>query len=892
MLRRLAYWLRFSSRQTDLENEMAFHRDMLEHDLVAKGMTPAQAHDEAKRTLGNDTYMREEARSVWIAPSIDAVLQDTRYALRELRRNPVFSLGVILTLALGIGANAAMFSLIDRLLLRPPALMIDPATAHRVYLYKQSRGEERETGGIYARYLDVVQASSVAQHSGFALKRLAVGTGAETELRNVGIVSSGFFSFFNAPPVIGRYFTASEDAPPSPAPVAVLSQRLWATQFGSAPDVLGKTLQIDAVAYRIIGVAPTAFVGLWPYKPPDAFVPVATYAASRGNPAWATTYGTAFGLNILVRRKPDISVTAASAALTNALQRSFQGQNAGSAKGDSIVAELKPRALAASVLAERGPAPTNETRAAKWLSGVTVVVLLIACANVANLLLARTIRRRREIAVRIALGVSRARLFRQLLTEGMVLAVVGGAAGLLFALWGAGVLSAMFLPGTERASLLTDARTLLFCGVAVLGVGLLTGLAPMTQVRRTELTADLKSGPREGTQHRRGLRTALVLLQCALSVILLVGAGLFVRSLRNVRDVRLGFDPNPVLNVTLNMRDVKLDSVAMVALRLRLLEAVRDVPGVESASLRESIPFAGMSSYPIFVDGIDSTSRIGQFNFNTVSADYFKTIGTRIVRGRALEPSDVHGSLLVMVIGQSMANALWPGQDPLGKCVRVGFVDAVPCRYVVGVAEDIHSESLDVDPKLHFYYMPAAQWRPQEGGIFVRVRGTDAAALMQSVRARLQREMPGTSYVTVTSLGEIVDGTLRSWIVGAKVFTGFGALALLLAAIGLYSVIAYNVTQRRHELGVRVALGATRLGIMRLVVMESVRVAAVGIAIGVGIALLAARFIAPLLFHQSPYDGQVFVLVGVVLSIVAIIAGSVPALRAAAVDPKTALQAD
>jgi predicted permease len=889
-LRRLAYWLRLSSHDADLVDEIAHHREMIEQDLIRRGMSPRDASTQARRTMGNDTFMREEARAVWLWPSLEALRQDATYTLRGLRRHPIFTVGVTLTLALGIGANASMFSLVDRLLFRPPALMIDPETVHRVYLYRTTRGQERETGGIYARYADLARwSSSFSQTSGVALRTLAVGVGNETQLRNVAIVSAGFFGFFDAPPVIGRYYTTSEDAPPNPAPVAVLSRTLWETQFGSRRDVLGSTLQIDAVAYTIIGVAPDGFVGLWPYQPPAAFVPVATYAASRRVRDWATTYGTAFGLSIIARRKPGVSIAAAGADLTNALRRSYQTQNAGNPNATPLDV-LRPRAIAASVLTDRGPQPSSVTRAAKWLSGVTVIVLLIACANVANLLLARTIRRRREIAVRIALGVSRARLFRQLLTEGIVLALLGGLAGLVIATWGARALRAMFLPDAESASLLTDPRTLLFAGAVALGVGVLTGLAPMTQVGRTDLASDLKSGPREGVHQRRGLRTALVLLQCALSVILLVGAGLFVQSLRNVRDVRLGFDADSVLVVSLNMRDVKLDSAATVALRLRLLESVKDVPGVAYATLQESVPFAGESSWPIFVTGIDSTRSLGQFDVNMVSADYFKTMGTRIVRGRALARTDIDGAPRVAVVGESMAAALWPGQDAIGRCFRIS-ADSMPCTYVVGVAEDIHSQSVDAEPRLFFYYLPAAQWLPQFGGLFVRARG-DAARLVEPLRRRLQSEMPGTSFVTIRPLGDIVDAKLRSWIVGTTVFTAFGALALVLAAVGLYSVIAYNVTQRSHELGVRLALGASRTGIVRLVVLEGVRFALAGIVIGGIVASSTGQWIGPLLFRQSPRDLTVFALVGVALLGVAMVASCIPALRAARMDPKTALQAD
>ncbi len=889
-LRRLAYWLRLRSNQTDLIDELSFHREMVERDLVRSGQTPDAAKTQARRNMGNETRMREASRAVWLWPALEALWQDATYTLRDLRHNPTFTLGITLTLALGIGANAAMFSLVDRLLFRPPALMIDPETVHQVYLYRTSQGVENETGGQFVRNADIARYSTAfSQTATYVLRQLAVGTGEATRVRNIAVVSASFFGFFDAPPVIGRYYTAAEDAPPTPAPVAVLSRTLWETQFGARRDIIGSTVAIDAVAYTIIGVAPDELVGLWPYQPPAAFIPVATYAASEGRSDWATTYGHAFGLSTIVRRKPDVSVAAATADLTNALRRSYEAQYAGDGRTLNLK-ELRPRAVAGSILTERGPERSSVARAAVWLSGVTVIVLLIACANVANLMLARTIRRRREIAVRVALGVSRSRLFGQLLTEGIVLALIGGAGGLALAHWGSRLLRLTFLPASDYVPLLTDPRTLLFAAAIALGVGVLTGLAPLAHVRRGTLTADLKTGAREGTYHRTALRTALLLTQSALSVVLLVAAGLFVRSLNRVREVRLGFDADSVMLVELQMRDVKVDSAAMLALRLRLLEATKEVPGVSHATLRESVPFAGMSSWPIFVGGIDSVEAFGEFDFNTVSSDYFATMGTRIVRGRGFENTDRENTRRVAVVGESMAAVLWPGKDAVGQCFRFA-ADTSPCTYVVGVAEDIHSQSIDTEPKLFYYYLPAAQWRPHDGGLFVRARG-DVRQVMEPLRRRLQADMPGSSFVTVTALNEIVDVHRRSWILGARVFTVFGVLALVLAAVGLYSVIAYNVAQRRHELGVRLALGAGKAGIVQLVVTESVRFALFGLALGCGVSLAGSRWIAPLLFKESPRDPAVFAIVTLVLLFVAIAASWIPAFRAAGLDPKMALQSD
>jgi len=891
LLRRLAYWFRRSDSHAELTDELAFHREMIVRDLVNQGVAPDEAHDAARRAMGNETFMREESRHVWLWPSLEAVWQDATHVLRSFRNTPTFAIGVTLTLGLGIGANTAMFSLVDRLLFRPPARMIDPSSVHRVYTYHMSRGREVQRGGMYARYTDLARwQTAFSQTAAHSLKTLAIGTGENTRLANVAVVSAGFFDFFDAPPIVGRYFTAAEDAPPRPAAVAVLSRRAWQSQFGGRANVLGSTVQIDAVAYTIIGIAPDDFVGLWPYRPPAAFIPVATYASAEGVTNWATTYSHAFGLEMIVRRKPGVTIAGASADLTNALRRSYQAQGGGDARAPSLN-ELRPRAVVASVLEERGPEASSVSRAAKWLSGVTLVVLLIACANVVNLVLARAIRRRREAAIRVALGVSRRRLLGQLLTEGMVLALLGGAAGLVVAIWASGVLSAAFLPGTERLSVIGDWRTLSFATLAALTAGVLAGLAPLAQIRHASLTDDLKSGGRNSGHQRKRLRTALLLLQSALSVVLLVGAALFVQSLRNVRNVRLGFDPNPVLEVSLEMRDVKLDSAAMVALRLRLLDAAATMPDVSHATLQESTPFAGMSSYPLWVAGIDSIDALGEFDFNTVSPGYFATMGTRIIRGRGIAATDIEGAPRAAVVGQSMAKVLWPGQDPIGRCMRVGKATA-PCTYVVGVAEDIHSQSLEAEPQLFFYYMPAAQWKPQLGGLFVRGRGRDADRLLQPLRQRLQREMPGTSYVTVRRLGDVVGDRMRSWIVGAGVFTAFGALALVLAAVGLYSVIAYDVVQRRQELGVRLALGAGPSRVVGMVVAQGVRIALVGVAIGSVIALAAGRWVGPMLFDQRPNDPRVFAVVIGTMLVVAVAASGIPARRAAKLDPKSALQSE
>jgi putative ABC transport system permease protein len=825
---------------------------------------------------------------------LDAFRQDLAYALRGIRTKPAFAAAVVTTLALGIGANAAMFSLVDRLLFRTPALMIDPATVHRVYTLQTVRGKERTTGNQYARYLDYSKwTTSFSSMAGFTQRTLAVGAGDAAREMQIGAVSAAFFGFFDAPPVLGRYFTVAEDTPPNGAPLVVLSHALWETQYGARRDVLGTAVQIGPLIYTIIGVAPAGFVGLWPDQPPAAFIPITSYAGTQDfswlkNQGWWTTYQWGW-MQTMARRKPGVTVAAANADLTNAAKRSYQAQLDVN-PGNTPAAIARPRAIAASILSERGPNQSSIATVATWLGAVALIVLLIACANVANLLLARALRRRREIAVRLALGVSRVRLFSQLLTESVLLALFGGVAGVVIGQWGGIALRAAFLPKAERASIITDPRTLLFAAVAALIAGLLTGIAPMLQAGRADLTDDLKSGSREGTYNRSHMRVALLVLQGALSVLLLVGAGLFVRSLENVRRVRLGYDADPVLMVNLQMRGVKFDSAQMVALRLRVLDAARTTPGVNHGSLQTSVPFWSTWSQDLHVEGIDSVSKLGEFDLNAVSSEYFATLGTRILRGRGIEPTDIAAAPRAMVVGEAMATVLFPGKNAIGQCVKIG-ADTMPCTYIVGVAENIRAQNLSADSGYYYYYLPAAQMQPQTGGLFVRAQG-DAGRLLETVRRRLQKEMPGASYVTVTRFSDVTSSQTRSWSVGAAMFTVFGGLALLLAAIGLYSVIAYNVAQRTHELGVRVALGAQARDLVRLVVTQGLRFGVAGIVIGAGVALAAGKWVAPLLFKESPRDPAVFGIVTCVLLAVAIVASWVPALRASRVDPNVALRSD
>jgi predicted permease len=890
---RLRALFRREEVERELDDELRFHVEREAEKHKANGVPEEEALRRARLAFGGVEQMKEKSRDARGLSALETVRQDLRYALRSLRRNPGFTLGVILTLGLGIGANTAMFSVVDRLLFRSLPMLRDPDQVHRVYMAYQFRGEERiESGTQYTRYLDFRHwTHDFSQLAAFSDRPLAVGTGSDARERQVSTISASTFDFFDAKPVLGRFFTAQEDTVPIGAMVAVLGYGFWQTNYGGRADVLGQQIEVGAVSYTIIGVAPRDFVGTSTEGPPAVFVPITAFAGTFRNGPNLSNYYTRYNwswLEILARRKPGVRMEQANADLSQAFLQSWNHER--SLDNATPAPEIgRPHAIAGPVQSERGPNQSKLARVATWVGAVAAIVLLIACANVANLLLARAIRRRREIAVRLALGVSLSRLVRQLLTETLLLAVLGGMVGILVGYWGGAVLRRLVLPDHGAGHTLADGRTLWFAVAVSLIAGLITGLAPVLQARRTDLSDSLKAGMREGVYRRSKARTGLLLLQAALSVVLLVGAGLFVRSLKNVQGIRLGYDVDPVLYVYPNMRSVKHTDADGAALRQRLLDAAKALPGVENAALGLTVPFWDTWTENLIVAGIDSVDRLGSFTLQGGTPEYLSTVGTRIIRGRGVEETDRKDSPPVVIVSQAMAQTLWPGQDALGKCMRMG-ADTSPCMSVVGVAEDIKQNSI-TDEKGFHYYLPLAQYHPEAGALFVRVKG-HARDQVESVRKQLQALMPGDSYITVTPMHDIVDPNVRSWQLGATMFLAFGGLALVLAAIGLYSVIAYDVAQRTHELGVRIALGAGREDVVRLVLGDGLRFALIGIALGSGLALWTGHWIEPLLYLVSPRDPLVFGIVTGALLLTAGLASALPALRAARVDPTVALRAE
>jgi putative ABC transport system permease protein len=900
LLMRIFDLFRRDKLEGELKEELAFHQQLLERDAGAAGTPTDELASAARRRLGNITGVRERARETWSFAWLDVMKQDLRYSFRGLRRSPGFTAAVVVTLGLGIGANAAMFGVIDRLMFRPFPYMRDPAQVHRVYLQTTGRGRVVTRSVFpYTAYLDLVRWSSAfSDHAAFSKRAIAVGSGIDARERDVAGVSASFFSFFDAKPTAGRFFSAAEDSIPRGADVAVLGYGFWKAEFGGR-DVIGTKLAVGPALVTIIGVAPEGFAGVAGGAPPAMYMPITAFAYL-WNQGDAQSFFIRYNwdwMSMMVRTKPGVSEKAATANLTDAYRRSILALQAlnrstGATWGLAPLDSVRPHAIAGPVREAAGPAAGLESQTLLWVSGVAAIVLLIACANVTNLMFARVLRRRREIAVRIALGVSRRRLMAQFLTESVLLAALGCGAGIAIAQWGGAALRLLVLGDGAEGGVAGDPRTLGLAAAFAAASGLVIAIGPALLATRGNLASDLRSGGRGGTSQRSPLRTGLLILQGTLSVVLLIGAGLFVRSLDNVRAMHMGWDPDPVLIARANFRGMQLDSGATVALGRRLLETAQAIPGVTAVARMNADPFGTNTDY-LGVTGIDSVARLGRFNQQWATPDFFKALDTRIVRGRAFDATDRIGTPLVAVVSESMARRLWPGRDAIGECMRVGS-DAQPCTTVVGVAEDAVQGSLSDDLHL-IYYLPFDQ-KAADGGIgarmLIRMSGRDAPRHEDEVRRALQSVMPGESYVTVWPLQDEVDSQQRSWRLGATMFVGFGLLALIVAAVGLYGVIAYDVGQRTQELGIRVALGAQTSNIMGIVVRQGVRFALIGVAAGTVIALAAARWFQPLLFHQSARDPVVYAVVGVTLLIVAIAASAVPARRAANADPNIALRAD
>ena len=882
----------------DVDDEFAFHLDMRIRELIADGWNPEAARAEAMRLFGDmedaRTYCRQlserRGRHVMRAQLFEGMRQDIGFALRTLRRAPGFTFAAIITLALGVGANLTMFGIVDRLLLRPPAGVTSPELVRRLYFTQRSDGDENTDPSLsYPAFLaigDRMRPTAIV--GAYTTLEMILGEAGEGRRVPVTLATASLFPALGVRPAAGRFFTPEEDAPPVGAAVAVIGYALWKDAFGGEASAVGRSVTLAGKRYQIVGVAPEGFTGVEPQRM-DVWLPVSTLGGEIVNQyvpgPWhqARNIGWIRGI---VRVKSEAVIQQATDLATAGYRSSLEARWS-AARVDS----MHPRATLEPLLLERGPDQTPSARIALWLAAMSLLVVLIASANVANLLLARALGRRREIAVRMAIGAGRARLIAQLLTEGMLIALLGGIAALLVAHTGGQFVRDILLPDVDWSGALFERRTLAAAGALVIGTGLLIGIVPALQASDMSLVGSLKTGGREGGGRRSFTRGALVATQAALSLVLLVGAGLFLRSLHNVQSVPLGFVADRVLTVGLDMTGAGYSNEETMALYDQLHERVAQLPGVQHASLAFTEPFVTTITYKISVPGRDSIvlPPSGPPSVNAVTPDFFATMGTRVIAGRQFVAEDRRGAPLVGIVNETMARVLWPGGSAVGQRVCITEIDTKPCFDVIGVAQDARWNSLQEDAAMQMYF-PLAQ-NPSDIPLRVlHFRATgDQASIIRAVRNEVRQIAPRVLFADVKILADNFEPQMRPWRVGARVFTMFGALALLLAGLGLYGVIGYDVAQRTREMAVRMALGAQVGDVLRLIVGQGVRLAGIGIVIGLVIALLAASSVAPLLFDTSPRDPVVLGVVALTLFAVAVMASVIPAWRATRVAPGAAL---
>jgi predicted permease len=857
---------------------------------------PAVTVDAVRTLLTVRREMRREARPVALTSGstvMDSLKQDVRFAFRGLRRDVWFTAFVIAALTLGIGANAAMFGIVDRLLLSGPPHIQHPDRVVRLYLTVQPEGMRQfTTDGFGNVTYDLTrrEAKSFDGLATYAVNEVVAGQGADARTIQGGYASETLFPLLGVRPVLGRFFGEDENAPAGAAHVIVLGFGAWQRWFAGASDVLGRTLTIGGESCVVIGVAPRGFNGPQ-FGPVDVWLPM-NLKSPFITKNWQTTWNAQW-LKIVGRLAPTASAAQASEELTAILQRGYTGTERYVAQGQYTVASLS---------ANEAGVEAPEVTVVRWLSGVALTVLLIACANVANLLLARGMRRSREVALRAALGASKSQLVRLLLIESLLLSSAGAVGGLLLAYALGGVARRAIFSWVDWASSPIDARVLAASAVLAITTGLLVGLMPAWRATHVSLTDALKTGVREGRGRRSRLRHALTIAQAALSVVLLVGAGLFVRSLWNVRTMPLGFDADRVLRVEISRAALSQipDQGARDAERTRrgtfaieALEQVRRMAGVEHASLAVGTPFGNRFTVKVRVPGLATLPRLktGGPSVSAVTSDYFATVGTRILRGRAFGPEDRAGSEPVAIVSDTMARTVWPAQDAIGQCLISGDGDASPCARIVGIAEDTHRDALREQPVMH-YYIPFGQEVGFGGTALLARASGDPQALGPEIRRVLVALDSTIRFVRLETIQDAIDPQSKPWRIGATVFSLSGLLALVVAAIGIYSVMSYLVADRTHEIGVRMALGARRGDVARLILRGSVGMAAVGVAGGSLIAAAAGRFVEPLLFNESPRDPLVYLAVAGVLLVVALAAGVIPTIRANRIDPLEALRVE
>jgi len=860
----------------ELDEDIHEHIARETQDNIERGMTPDEARYAAMRKFGNVTMVKEETREVWNFVWLEQLLADIRFGLRMLRKNPGFTAVAALTLALGIGANTAVFSVVYAVLLRP---LPYKAPSGLIVLH-ETTPRVGDVSVSYQNFFDWRAAShtfvqmAAVQSVGFNLAGIT-----QPETITGDAVSPNFLSMMGIRPFLGRDFDASEEKAGT-APVLLLSYSLWQSHLGGDPNVVGKTITLDGRSFTIVGVLPPNYRSL---DMTDVMLPIGVWATNNADAI--KERGDRGDMVVIGRLGPGVALGQARAEMKGIAARLAEEYPA---SNDQFSVTLQPI---------RQAFVGDMKTAILVLFGAVLFVLLIACANVANLFLVRGASRTKEIALRIAFGASRGRIIRQMLTESFILACSGGVVGVALALGGirglAQLISADMLSGT---AVNLNGAVLLFVGGVVVLAAFIFGLAPALHSTKPDVQSELKEGGRtsSGGVAQNRLRGALAVAEISLALILLIGAGLMMKSLYRLLQVDPGFRPARVLTMEMDLRAQQYSQdPAVLNFWQQLIDRVSALPGVQSAAVGSAIPLTnshGRSDITIEGMALPTPGNYPHPDFHVVSPEYISTLGIPLLRGRTFTDQDNEKAPLAGMINAMVAHRFFPNEDPIGKRFMFGHPSSDPPKWytIVGVVSDTRLYGLANPARLEVYL--SFRQNPRNSMALVVKSGADPASLTSAVREVVQSIDKDQPVFAISTMEELVRNSVATRRMTLVLLGLFSGLALVLGAIGIYGVISYSVAQRTHEIGIRMALGAPRSGVFRLVVGEGLKLAGVGIAIGIAAAFGLARLMSSLLFGISATDFETFAGVAVLLALVALLACYVPARRAMRVDPTVALR--
>jgi predicted permease len=882
----MTWWsrlLRRSKMEKDLEKELRFHLDQHEADLIGQGIDPAEARRQARLALGGLDQVQEKCRDVRGTRWLEDLWQDFRYGVRMSLKQPSFTVIVIITLALGIGANTTIFSVINSLLLKS----IPFPDADRLALVWGKQTNDPDSRNIvsapnyqdWQRQNDVFTNMAIFDSAGKGYN--LAGSGEPERVSGVR-VSSSFFEVLGVKPRLGRTFLPEEETP-GKHQVVVINDGLWRSRYNADPAIVGKTIKVDSEEHTVIGVMPPEFEFQFFSAIRQLWVPI-TYTKGdqeRGSNSFVC----------VARLKPNVTMEQARAQMNTiglSLAEQYPQSNAGTSATIDPIGEYGKESQQTTLLT---------------LLAVAGLVLLIACVNVANLLMARGAARQREFAIRAALGASRARTIRQLLTESMLLAFAGGLTGIILAIWSSSLLLKV-LPGNLRAvpfrsidainGISIDYKVLAFTWFITCLTGIIFGLAPALIFSRRNVNEFLQEGSRGTTGGGARLRQGLVAVEIALALIVLTGAGLMIQSMARLLNVAPGFDPRNVLVMSMSLPQENLyyGPPAHPQFARDLQEHVGSIPGVVSVSAVSHMPIGGGGAGRGFViegqpdPGLENQPGAG---YRVICPNYFRTMGIRLVSGREFAEQDSQNAPDVIVINEAMARQFWPDEDPLGKRIKLGaFNSGNPWLTIVGISQDVKEGGLDRRP-FPIFFRPYSQAAWPVMTVVVRT-ASSPTSYINPIKQALARVEPDRAASGIRTMDEVIYDSLGSWRFPMLLLLAFSFVALTLAAVGISGVVSFSVSQRTREIGIRMALGARKGDVIRLVLNRSMVAALIGVSVGLAASFALTRFLTGLLFEVKPMDPMVLGSVTLILAGVAFIACYLPARRATKVDPMVALR--